>query len=98
MAYRLTRNAEKDLIGIYVGGVGELGEAVAEKYQAGLHRVFGFLSDFPYSARERAEISPPVRAHPYKSHIIVYIIEGQDILILGVRHGREDWQASDQLS
>ena len=51
--------------------------------------------EFPRAARERLEIDPPVRAHPYKSHMVVYVIEGDDVLILGVRHGHEDWMSSD---
>jgi toxin ParE1/3/4 len=31
--------------------------------------------------------------HPYRSHIVVYLIDNDgDILILRVRHGREDWE------
>ena len=42
-------------------------------------------------ARERTEISPPVRIHPSGSHVIVYLIEeAENILIVRVRHGRED--------
>ena len=63
----------------------------AEAYYAGLAETFGFLAEFPKAARERPETRPPVRVHPYRSHIVVYVIEGDDIQILRVRHGREDW-------
>lgn len=44
-------------------------------------------------ARERAELSPPVRIHPFKAHLVVYLSESEtDILIIRVRHGHEDWQ------
>lgn len=98
VGYKLTRKAEEDFIQIYLTGIAEFGEVVAEKYQAGLRAAFEFLSEYPYAARERDEISPPVRAHPHKSHLVVYIIEGNDILILGIRHGREDWVSNDHLS
>lgn len=42
-------------------------------------------------ARVRGEFEPPVRIHPWKAHVIVYVIEGDDILVVRVRHGREDW-------
>jgi toxin ParE1/3/4 len=65
------------------------GEQQAEKYYAGLERIFEFLSDTPKAARERKEITPPVRIHPYQSHIIVYLIDDHgNILILRIRHGR----------
>lgn len=43
-------------------------------------------------ARERHEISPPVRIHPFKAHLVVYRVEDNgDILIIRIRHGHEDW-------
>jgi toxin ParE1/3/4 len=52
-----------------------------------------FLSRFPRAARLRDEVDPPVRAYPYRSHLIVYDIDGDAIVILRIRHGREDWLA-----
>ncbi len=37
------------------------------------------------------ELNPAVRIHRYISHMIIYENEGDDILIIRVRHGREDW-------
>ncbi len=92
MAYKLARKAEEDLIAIYLQGVAVFGSAQAESYHAQLDQVFRFLSDNPRAARERFEISPPVRCHPHASHIVVYMIdENGDVLILRVRHSREDW-------
>jgi toxin ParE1/3/4 len=93
MGYRLSRKAEDDLIAIYRTGIDEFGLAQAERYFAGLEQAFALLAVYPRAARERREISPPVRAHPHKSHLIVYIVEGDDVLILRIRHAREDWMA-----
>lgn len=42
--------------------------------------------------RERLEITPPVRIHSCGAHVIIYFAEASgDVLILRVRHGREDW-------
>ena len=91
MRYRLSRNAEDDLIAIYRTGAQAFGISQAESYFAGLEEAFAFLAAYPRAARERLEIDPPVRAHPHKSHLIVYIIEETDILVLRIRHAREDW-------
>lgn len=91
MAYRLSRKAEDDLTQLLVGGEREFGAAQAELYFRGLERTFLLLSDHPRAARERAEITPPVRIHPYRSHVVIYRTDGDDIVILRVRHGREDW-------
>ena len=45
-------------------------------------------------ARERSELSPPVRAHPCGSHVILYTIEPDGILIVRVRHERKDWTST----
>ena len=91
MNYRLSRSAEDDIIAIYVTGVHKFGLDQAERYHAGLERLFAFLAENPRAARERTELAPPVRVHRYKAHLILYRIVGSEILILRVRHGREDW-------
>jgi len=91
MAYILSKKAEEDIIAIYREGVLLFGPARAEKYHGQLAQVFDFLAAHPEAARERHEITPPVRVHPHGSHMIVYLVEERDIFILRVRHGREDW-------
>lgn len=94
MAFRLSAHADADIDAIFVTGVQIFGIAPAEGYLEGLRRAFELLARFPSLARERSEIDPPVRVYPYAAHVIVYEIAGEDILILRVRHGREDWSTS----
>jgi toxin ParE1/3/4 len=50
------------------------------------------LADNPEMAPERPELSPPARVHPCGSHVIIYIVGlNDDVLVVRVRHGREDW-------
>ncbi len=93
MTCSLSRAAESDIIGIYVWTAQEFGMAQADAYHEGLESAFGFIAEFPRAARERSEIDPPVRVHAYKSHIIVYVLDGDDVRVLRVRHGREDWES-----
>jgi toxin ParE1/3/4 len=93
MGFKLSRAAEDDLIAIYVEGTARFGLAQADAYHDGLRGVFLFLGDHPKAARERPEISPPVRCHPHAAHMIVYTIDADgDAFILRVRHGYEDWE------
>jgi toxin ParE1/3/4 len=94
VGFRLSGKAEEDLVRLYVDGVRLFGVGQAEAYFEGLAGTFDFLAEYPKAARERMEITPPVRIHPYRSHLIVYRLDGPDILILRVRHGREDWEPS----
>ena len=91
MAYKLTEKAQSDILTIFAYTTREFGFAQAEKYHTGLEGILDFLAEYPRAARERFEITPPVRIHPYKSHLIVYTIEGKDILVIRVMHGKEDW-------
>ena len=91
MAYRLSRAAEHDLIDIHATSLRLFGEAQAGRYQDGLERAFDAIASFPEIARERLEFDPPVRIHPCKSHVIIYVNEHDGPLIIRVRHGREDW-------
>lgn len=50
-----------------------------------------FLTQFPKAARQRVELRDDVRAHPYRSHLILYRDAGEHIFILRIRHAREDW-------
>lgn len=91
MPYRLSSKAQDDLVAIYIEGAREFGIAQADAYHSALEGVFTLLGDYPEMARLREEIAPPVRIHPFKSHIVVYEVEGGEVTILRVRHARENW-------
>ncbi len=91
MLYRLTQAAQDDIITISDAGIALFGERQARTYHDALFDMFDLLAANPKMARERAEFTTPLRVHRFQSHMIVYQIEGDDILIVRVRHGREDW-------
>ena len=72
-------------------GLDKFGPFQVEKYEKGLEKTFEFLARTPYAAAERGELDPPVRVYPFYAHVIIYRVEGDDIVIVGVRHGHEDW-------
>ncbi len=89
---RTTRQCDIDIINIYGYGVTAFGVAQAERYHEGLMASFDLLTRHPRMARERSEFTPPVRLHPYRSHMIVYLATAGDVLIVRVLHGRQDWE------
>ena len=93
MVYRLTPKAETDIIAIAEAGLSRWGRAQAEEYHDGLYALFDLIASSPRMARERNELTPPVRVQRYGAHLVLYLIEGDDILIVRLRHGREDWQS-----
>lgn len=91
--YRLTREAAQDVRHIYQESKRRFGRQQADAYHGHLKRVFELLARNPELARLREEIDPPVRIHPTGSHLVVYIDQGEpDILIVRLRHFRENWQ------
>jgi len=92
VAYRISEAADRDIEALYIEGALRFGLAQADRYHESLTRAFEAIAAFPELARERDELNPPVRTQPTGSHIVVYrILEDGDVLIIRVRHGREDW-------
>ena len=93
MAYLLTDEAEEEIIHLLAEGGRQFGLKQAHAYYTGLLECFAFLAENPRAARERPELTPVVRIHPYSSHVIIYqITDEDDVLILAVRHARENWR------
>jgi toxin ParE1/3/4 len=90
VAYRFSGKAVEDLENLYVSGARAFGVAQAERYFAGLIVALEFLVEYPLVARARPELGPATRAYPYKAHMIFYRLDGRDVLIQRIRHGRED--------
>jgi toxin ParE1/3/4 len=97
MGFRLTRRAEQDLILLSETGIRLFGVAQAKRYHDHLFECFDLLSLNPEMARLRPELSSGIRIHPFRSHLIVYRIESDgDVLIVRIRHAREDWMSEPQ--
>lgn len=92
MRYRLTREADDDITKIYLEGAELFGANQADRYHDELSAIFELIALNPEMARVRHELKPAVRVHPHRSHIVIYQIESDgSVLIVRVRHGREDW-------
>ena len=92
MGFRLSLAAEEDIIGIAEQGVRLFGAVQARQYHDELFAIFDLVAASPRMARERLELSPPMRIHPFKAHLVVYRIEVDgDVFIVRVRHAHEDW-------
>ena len=63
----------------------------ADVYGVAMIKALRLIADYPQAARIRTDTARPVRAKPHKSHVIIYVIEDDDVLILRVRHAGEDW-------
>lgn len=88
---RLRPRAVADLDAIWTHTAGRWGAAQAAAYLSGLDAAFTLLAEFPEIARLREELTPPLRIHRYREHLVIYRAEADHIDILRVAHGRANW-------
>lgn len=88
--YFLYPRAEQDITDIWTDGADRWGVDQAERYFDGMVKLFDLLSAQPEIARLRDEFRPPVRIHPYGSHVVVYETVETGIAIIRVLHDRRN--------
>lgn len=86
----LTPQAEQDLRDIWQYGAEVWGASQAERYFDAMYGTFQLISDFPEIARLRADFKPPVRLHPFRSHLIAYDVAEGRIDVIRILHMRSD--------
>lgn len=91
--YLLTPAAQNDLEKIWLYTARTWSAAQADRYTDILEDTLDRLLFMPEMARERAEFDPPVRIHPSAELLIIYRIEGNQLLILRVLGAGQDWHA-----
>ena len=90
--YVFSKEAENDLVEIYRYGFINFGENKVDLYIEALKEKCQFLADVPNLCPDRDEFNPSVKIHHHRKHLIVYVIEDGDILIVRVLHDRMDIQ------
>ena len=84
--FRLTKQAQTDLINIRKFTVAEWGEAQSNKYLSGLSNTIELLAQSPKLGKHRPDVSNETFSHPYNSHAIYYLIHNKTIVIFGILH------------
>jgi toxin ParE1/3/4 len=88
---RLTNAARSDLKAIHRHSEEIFGLRQADAYGVEITKALRLIADYPQAARIRTDTARPVRAKPHKSHVIIYVLEDDAVVILRVRHASEDW-------
>ena len=92
MAHRVAPRAQADLEDIWLFVAQDSGSmGVATRLVESITDRFLLLASFPYAGRARdREFGNGMRSFPVGEFVIVYQVEGSNVLILRVVHGRRD--------
>ncbi|HMF74114.1 MAG TPA: type II toxin-antitoxin system RelE/ParE family toxin [Bryobacteraceae bacterium] len=95
MAHRVAPSAETDLDDIWYYAAKESGSIeMANRLIDSITDRFFLLASFPYMGRSRDEdFGVRSRSFGVGEYVIVYSVEGDDVLILRVAHGRREIEA-----
>ena len=86
--YRLTPDAQSDLIEIRQFTVQQWGAAQSRKYLLGLRKTICLLSETPSLGKSRPDVDPDVLSFPHASHVIYYVVHKKQLIVFGVLHKR----------
>lgn len=82
--------AEEDLIDIWLYGYEHFGIAQADYYIDSIETMLNGIANFPKKHRLRNSFRPPIRICHHVSHLIIYTIEDDAIVIIRVLHKSMD--------
>ena len=86
--YRLTPDAQADLIEIRQYTIQQWGIDQARKYLSELRRTMYLLAEAPTLGKSRPEVGTNVLSFPHVSHVVYYMVHEQQIVIFAVLHKR----------
>jgi len=96
MAHRLAPQAEADLDDIwYYTARQSQSIEIADRVVDSITERFFLLATYPHVGRRRDEdLRPGLRSFPVGEYVIIYRVQGEDVLILRVLRGSRDIEAS----
>ncbi len=86
--YRLTQDAQSDLIEIRRYTLQQWGAAQSQKYLSELRKTIRLLAETPTLGKVRPEVGLNVLSFPYASHFIYYVVHEQQLVVFAVLHKR----------
>ena len=94
MAHRLSPRAQADIDEIaYYVAVESGSLETADRFLESIYSRFLMLGEYPQAGRRRDDLRPGVRSFPSGQYIVLYRVEGNDVLIQRVVRGSRDLAA-----
>lgn len=84
--YRLTSDAQSDLIEIRRFTLAQWGSGQSIKYLSELRQFIRLLSETPKLGKQRLKVGKGVFSFPYSSHVIYYRCHEKQLVVFGVLH------------
>jgi toxin ParE1/3/4 len=95
MAHRLSPRAQADIDDIaYYVAVESGSLETADRLLQSIYSRFLMLGQFPYAGRQRDDLRRGLRVFPSGQFLVLYRVEGDDVLIQRVVRGSRDLAAS----
>ncbi len=88
LAYRLTPDAQSDLIEIRQYTLNQWGKDQSKKYLSELRQTIKALSKTPDIGKQREDVGADIYSFPHASHVIYYTLCKQGPVIFAVLHKR----------
>ena len=88
LSYRLTPDAQTDLIEIRRFTVKQWGTTQSQKYLLELRKTIRLLAETPSLGKSRPDVGSSVLSFPHVSHVIYYVAHEQQLIVFGVLHKR----------
>jgi len=86
--FRLTSDAQSDLIEIRHFTIKQWSRAQSQKYLSELQQTIRLLAETPSLGKSRSDVGSNVLSFPCSSHIIYYVVHEQQLVVFGVLHKR----------
>ncbi len=97
MAYRLSPRAQADIDEIaYYVAVESGNLETADRFLQSTYRRLLFLAQYPHAGRQRDDLRPGLRLFPSGRYVVLYRVEGTDILIQRVVHGSRNLEILEE--
>ena len=86
--FRLTPDAQTDLIEIRRFTIRQWSKAQSQKYLSELQQTIRLLVETPSLGKSRPDVGPNVLSFPCSSHIIYYVVHEQQWVVFSILHKR----------
>jgi toxin ParE1/3/4 len=86
--YRLTPDAQSDLIEIRRFTIEQWGRMQSRKYLSELRQTIRVLAETPSMGKSRPDVGSDVWSFPHVSHVVYYVMREQQLVVFGVLHKR----------